>query len=956
MIFSNVRFVDIGASNSGSGSLPSSPLRNLPSYDNFVDDCLYILRKYPQVARTSNIISPTDMTESENDTWVVSQDSMTNAAHGGYRAFDGLANGDFGFVTASGENFPHILSLRNKNEQICVKSYKIRTRYNYSDNGNLNPQEWYLEGSDDGTTWTQLDHRAVSWPSSDYGVKLFNVVGNDTPYYYHRLRFTYGLNGGSQLAIGEVEFYDDISVDTNYYTLPIFGELKGNITNFAFVGCPEEGERFWDVLSNEQRTALENSGWLNSGYKYATIYCSTVNNCNVAINSNCSFYTENIDYLRNPSSENFDSDVNKFMFYFTGGCHIVSIRNCRFSAFGVNLDDERYIEPTPPMKCCAYVRCDCFVDKVVMEGNIINYLPYTTNEERYACDGFAFTGISAGVYITKNKFYMTKSDTTSWISGNNTDDNYPYPRRRCCVYVAGENLSASIFQQTRFFAFNYNELVIRVNSYFNMNSWIWTDRAEKIEFIGNRITQGRDMGTYDQNEMNLCLFKRNLVNIVSTDRSFCTDYYIKDFYVNIPSLWAVYGCHVACFHFLNNETEDYFERTGYNRSDKKNVIDNITIILGEGPDIDDISNDNLSRINKWNEGQGDIALYIGGHITWSGEGYFRYANHANIATNISSYNPWGKALKAYSIYLEANAIRGGIIAGDCTYIKVKNMSIKKARGNSIIIGDTCSGHIEINNLLIEDTSISNYVSFNSKINGSVIVNKTNHPVSNTSSVISGDTNFYNESIILQKDIGDSHAFILKSLNKFIESCNIKHNSNNTLKMVGVYDHDRSLKFIETGESGLSSRYVLPGRYKARINMAFCGDSLYEKTITNPTTDRGNVLKHENLTIGIKTKYGELSTPDIISLDVSNSNSIWDSELVTPFYQEYYIDIYEPQNIFTTIERFNVYGGEVNLSNPTCAVFLDPEIELMKIGDIDYSNSSSVSDSDSISDSNQNNGE
>ena len=65
MIFSNVRFVDIGASNSGSGSLPSSPLRNLPSYDNFVDDCLYILRKYPQVARTSNIISPTDMTESE---------------------------------------------------------------------------------------------------------------------------------------------------------------------------------------------------------------------------------------------------------------------------------------------------------------------------------------------------------------------------------------------------------------------------------------------------------------------------------------------------------------------------------------------------------------------------------------------------------------------------------------------------------------------------------------------------------------------------------------------------------------------------------------------------------------------------------------------------------------------------------------------------------------------------
>lgn len=93
-------------------------------------------------------------------------------------------------------------------------------------------------------------------------------------------------------------------------------------------------------------------------------------------------------------------------------------------------------------------------------------------------------------------------------------------------------------------------------------------------------------------------------------------------------------------------------------------------------------------------------------------------------------------------------------------------------------------------------------------------------------------------------------------------------------------------------------------------------------MTTPSSDTKNVLDYRNLSIGLKTKYGELSVPDIISLDVSNSNSIWSSDMVTPFYQEYYVDIYEPQKIFTTIERFKVYSSEMNLSNPTAAIFLD----------------------------------
>lgn len=950
MIFSNVRFIDAAVSNSGDGLTPSSPWKDLPTYDNFVNDCLYILRRYPSIARCQSMVSPNDMVSSENSKWVVSQDSYYDENHSGYRAFDGSDNSDFGFVTSSESSFPHFISIRNKDEKICVGSYKIKTRFNSSNNENYNPQEWYLECSDDGENWTELDHREISWSSSDYGTKTFDI-GNKNSYYYYRIRFISG-NDQDKLSIGEIEFYDNPIYNNNYYSLPAFSSLRSGITNFAFIGCPEEGDRFWDVLSDSQKNLLSEAGWLNSGNEYATIYCPVVNSVNIAISSRCSFYTENIDYLRNPDNStlfdtSFDGDTNRNMFFFKGGNYIISIRNCRFSAKGVNIDDERYVEPSPPMKCCAYMRCSGMVDKLVFENNIVNYIPYSVSNRNYCYDGFVFGARIAGAYVTKNKFYMTKSDTSTWInSSNNTGDNNS-PYRVSCFYVSGEDLGNAVFQQTRFFAFNYNELVVRVNNYNNLNRWVCCTTAEKVEFIGNRITQGRDMGSYDSNNMNLCLYGQDLVTIMSASSSYCTDYYIKDFYVNLPSLWGMYNARVATFNFGNREGNDNFERYGYNRSSKKNIIDNITIILGEGPEIDEISSANLSRINTWtgtNSWAGNVALYIEGHCTWESEGYFRYANQANIATNISSYHPWGKALKAYSIYVEANTIRGCVVAGECTYIKIKNMSIKKARGNSIRIGDTCSGYIEIDNLLIEDTSLTNYVSFNTRINGSVVVNKTNYPVSMTSSVISSDSSYYNESLIVQKDIGDSHGFILKSLNRFVESCDIKHNSNNTLKMFGLYNHDRPLKFIETGDSGLSSIDVLPGKYKARINMGFYGNELYENTVTTPSSDTKNVLDYRNLSIGLKTKYGELSVPDIISLDVSNSNSIWSSDMVTPFYQEYYVDIYEPQKIFTTIERFKVYSSEMNLSNPTAAIFLDPKIELIKIGDIDYSNSNSYSNS------------
>ena len=973
MKFSNVRFIDIGISNSGSGLLPTSPLKDIPSYDNFVDDCLYIFRKYPSIARTSNTISPTNLSSSEdsNSTWEVTQDGRYGENYGGFRAFDGLYNTEYCFISASGENFPHWVSLRNKKEKICVKSYAIRTRYNSSNSGNYNPQEWRLEGSDDGSTWTTIDSREISWPTSDFGKKIFNVPSNNSSFYYHRLYVTEG-NHASYLAIGELELYDEVYCEDNYYTLPTFGSAKSGISNFAFIGCPEEGERFWDILSAEHKTALRNAGWLNSGYKYATIYCSTVQSVNFCVSSWCSFYTENIDYLRNPSTTVFSSvdpygSTGNFMFFFSGGNETISIRNCRFSAWGVNLDDERYVEPTPPRKCCGYLCCTGWIDRVVMEGNVINFMQHGVSNANYCYDGFAFTSIISGAScITKNDCYMAKSGTSTIIGSNYTQQNtstYSYPKTMIS-FTGDQAYSQEFWQQNRFLCFNYNKLTIRVNGYYNMDRWYYAKYAEKIEFVGNTIVQGKDMGTYDQNVMNMYLFNYSLVDI-GYSSSYCTDYYIKDFYVNLPCLFGMYGASVARFDFFGEDSQDQTQRRGYNRASKKNIIDNITIILGEGPSISDMSGVTWSRISAWRENNSNCALLIRGRTVSTSYGYFRYANHANTATNITVSHPWGHGVYIRHLYAEIKSLRGGIYVGNASYVTVDSMSIKKANWNSIKLLEDGGAYLRIKNVFVEDPSITNYISPNNYYNGTIIIDKTNYPLTSSNGAFSNESSYYNEFLVIQKDIGDLHGFLLKSTNKFIESCNVKHNSNNTLKMFGLFNHNRSLKLIDTGETGLSSKEVLPGKYRARINMAFYGDDLHQNSVVSPSGDYKNVLRYGTLVIGLKTKYGELSIPDVISTDYSNSNSVWSLNSVilpysdtsnsssvggissiTPFYQEYYIDIYEPQKIFTTIERFNVYSTGFTVGNPTAAVFMDPEIELIKIGDIDYSNSSSISSSNS----------
>lgn len=951
MNFSNIRFIDAGINEAGDGLTPSTALKDIPTYENFVDDCVYIFRRYPSIARTSTMISPSNMVDSQNDEWQVTESDRMTSSNAGYRAFDGLYNSEYGYCSASGTSFPHWIKLRNKKNKICVKSYAIRTRYNSSNNSNYNPQSWVLEGSDTGndndTDWTIIDDRtetrSITWPTSDYGRKFFSVPQNDKSYYYHRIRFLSG-NHDYYVSIGEIEFFDNTYFEENYYTLPVFNELKSGITNFAFIGCPKEGDSFWSVLSDENKELLEDAGWIND-YDYATILCNTVNSVNFAVSSKCNFYADGIDFLRKKDSTPFDtghtSPTNRNMFYFTGGNTILDIRNCRFSEWGVNLDDESYLETKPGMKSCAYLYQTGTVDSLRFCNNVVNFIPQTYGEDRYAYDGFAFTGLVVGASIGNNKFYMTKSDETTWINGNNTYADSKYSRT--CFYIGWSSYSGDFWQCPRFICFNNNTMTLRLNDYNNLNSWFGCPYMDKIEFVGNRVIAGRDMGDYDYNRMNMSLYHCSLISI--GEGQFCSDYLVKDFYANVPFLWGMYNANLIKLNFVNSNGSSYYDRYGYERSSKRNIIENINITLGEGPSIDEINSSDWSRLNTWINNASNCAVSIQGMQTYNGSSYHWYCNQGNIAKNINISHPWGMALHARLLYVECENIRGGIIAGDSCYIKVKNMSVKKASSRTFSFEATASHYVEVDNLDIEDKSIFNYITFLSgeRYGFRLLINKTNHPITTNDLALNTNNGYYNESLVIQKDIGNNHAFMLKSLNKFIESCNIQYNGIETLKMFGLYDHYRSLKLIDTGDTGLFSRRLAPGKYKIRINMSFYGEDLVENTVTNPSTDRKNVLRFDNLTIGIKTKNGEYSVPDNISLGTSG---VWSSDLVTPFYQEYYIDLYEEQDIFATIERFNVYSTGFSLNNITSAIFLSPLIEAVKIGDVEISNSSSESGSES----------
>jgi len=129
--------------------------------------------------------SPRGLTSNSSNGWVISADQERGDG-AAYHAFDDVS--ETAWVTGDYEYLPHWIQWRNLNSKIKIQRLFLDGSSTYF------PTLITLQGSDDGTNWTDIAYR-VSIPNS--GLPLATLTfENNSEYYYHRLHVLANRNGG----------------------------------------------------------------------------------------------------------------------------------------------------------------------------------------------------------------------------------------------------------------------------------------------------------------------------------------------------------------------------------------------------------------------------------------------------------------------------------------------------------------------------------------------------------------------------------------------------------------------------------------------------------------------------------------------------------------------------------------------------------------------------------------
>ncbi len=146
---------------------------------------------YDSSSSTSiELSSPTDMTSNENTDWVISASQAKNTQYS-WHVFDGVYSTlwesyDYNYL-------PQWIQWRNKSKKVLVKKIILQ-----------NPEGRFVtnmsfQGSNDGTTWTDIANHLVITPLIKQTVTF---PDNVTSYYYHR--FT--INANTRATEGNMEY------------------------------------------------------------------------------------------------------------------------------------------------------------------------------------------------------------------------------------------------------------------------------------------------------------------------------------------------------------------------------------------------------------------------------------------------------------------------------------------------------------------------------------------------------------------------------------------------------------------------------------------------------------------------------------------------------------------------------------------------------------------------------
>lgn len=172
------------------------------------------------ISGSSEDAIPTLTSNTSNGT--ASADSSYAATYDAWRAMDDNNSGDVPWISGIGILFPHWLQYRFTSGKI-ITYYAITSRniqYPYY------PSAWKLQGSNDGSSWTDLDTR--SGQSFAQNEKKTYAISNTNLFIYYRLYFTAGQHE-SFLCIGEFELMETGVGGATLTSLFYVDETTGNV-------------------------------------------------------------------------------------------------------------------------------------------------------------------------------------------------------------------------------------------------------------------------------------------------------------------------------------------------------------------------------------------------------------------------------------------------------------------------------------------------------------------------------------------------------------------------------------------------------------------------------------------------------------------------------------------------------------------------------------------------------
>jgi len=172
-----------------------------------------------QVSVSGTNAIPT-MTSNTTPSGIASADSSYNSAYDAWKAMDKTNTDYFCWYTSPSNTYPHWLQYQFTSGK-TITSYSITSR-NYDNN--TSPKVWKLQGSNTGTSWTDLDTR--SGQSFSQNEKKIYTISNTNSYTYYRLYITAGADNQA-VGVGEFELME--SAGTASVSVFYVDETTGNV-------------------------------------------------------------------------------------------------------------------------------------------------------------------------------------------------------------------------------------------------------------------------------------------------------------------------------------------------------------------------------------------------------------------------------------------------------------------------------------------------------------------------------------------------------------------------------------------------------------------------------------------------------------------------------------------------------------------------------------------------------